>query len=215
MATKKTSTPAFKTVVAATVAAKVISQEMSDTPTVTPLVEEPVVSDVAIVTVTHSDDLVDTKFQSMYTKLAIVSNAVKELSAALKAIQKEYSKTIKTAAKRGRKASIGKRSPSGFAKPAILSDELCDFLKIDHKSERARTEVTRMINDYIKSNKLQDPEDKRKIVADESLKKIMNLKDTDELSYFNLQKFIKHHFIPTPPVVPVIAVPVIAVPDVA
>lgn len=157
---------------------------------VAPPATEPVAAETLV-----QDDQIESKFQSMYAKLVIVSNAVKELTVALKAVQKDYSKTVKSVAKRGRKAAVGKRSPSGFAKPAVLSDELCDFLKIAHKSERARTEVTRMINEYIKANNLQDPNDKRKIIADEQLKKIMNLKPTDALSYFNLQKFIKHHFV--------------------
>jgi chromatin remodeling complex protein RSC6 len=170
----------------------------------------PAVSDEPVLQESTQDDQIDTKFQSIYAKLIVVSNAVKELTSVLKVVQKDYSKTVKTAAKRGRKAVAGKRSPSGFAKPAVLSDELCDFLKIEHKSERARTDVTRLINEYIKANNLQDQNDKRKIVADESLKKIMNLQPTDELSYFNLQKFIKHHFVPTPkPVIAVSNLPVI------
>lgn len=182
MAAKKNS----KTVAAAPVNEEPIQQQA---PTPAPVQEEPVVE------ASPAPEDHESKFQSMYAKLIVMSNAIKELTVSLKAIQKEYVKTVKTVAKRGRKATTGKRNPSGFAKPAILSDELCDFLKIPHKSERARTEVTRMINEYIKANSLQDPNDKRKIKADESLKKIMNLTETDELSYFNLQKFIKHHFV--------------------
>jgi acetylornithine deacetylase/succinyl-diaminopimelate desuccinylase-like protein len=58
----------------------------------------------------------------------------------------------------------------------------------------ARTEVTREINSYIRSNKLQDPANGRKINPDAKLKKLLALKPTDELTYFNLQRYMSQHF---------------------
>jgi len=183
-------------------AAAATKQAPPSAPTTTSTNEQPVTEVVEVTTPVQdgaavADDNVDTKFQTLQQQLVVIGNAVKTLTQTLKVLQKNYAKAIKTTAKRGRKAPATKRSPSGFAKPAQLSDELCDFLKIPRNSERARTEVTRMINDYIKQKNLQDPSDKRNIRADDSLRKIMNLKDNDVLSYFNLQKYIKHHFVRT------------------
>lgn len=143
-------------------------------------------------------DPVQGKLDAVSEKLTLLANTIKELQAVVKVLQKDYVKSVKTASKRTRKAVAGgaKRTPSGFAKPAKLSNELCDFLSIPHGSERARTEVTRMLNQYIKTKNLQDPNDKRNINPDPALKKIMNLTDSVKLTYFNLQTYIKHHFVP-------------------
>ena len=61
-------------------------------------------------------------------------------------------------------------------------------------TEMARTEVTREINSYIRANKLQDPKNGRRILADSKLRKLLKLKKTDELTYFNLQRYMSPHF---------------------
>ena len=58
----------------------------------------------------------------------------------------------------------------------------------------ARTEVTKYLTQYIKNNSLQDQENRRKIVPDAKLKTLLNVKDSDEVTYFNLQKYMKVHF---------------------
>lgn len=139
------------------------------------------------------------RFASVLEKLQSFAVDVKELTAIVKGLQKEYNKLKNQ--KTGRKAkkaaggSDTKRAPSGFAKPTALSDQLCEFLGLPKGSSLARTEVTRIINQYVKTNNLQDKEDKRKINADAKLKSIMTLNEGDKLTYFNLQSYIKHHFV--------------------
>ena len=58
----------------------------------------------------------------------------------------------------------------------------------------ARTEVTREINAYIRANHLQDKENGRKINADAKLTSLLSLTAADELTYFNLQKYMSRHF---------------------
>jgi chromatin remodeling complex protein RSC6 len=184
MAPKKTTTP--KTTEA-------VVETTVDTPAVT---EEAVVADVPV-----------DQFTSVLTKLQNYVNEFKELISTVKALQKEHIKMQKATAKKGRKSAAivdgtaVKRSPSGFAKPTKLSDQLCGFLSVPNGSALARTEVTRIINDYIKKNKLQNPEDKRQIIPDDKLKSILNYKEGDKLSYFNLQANLKHQFIKTEVVV--------------
>jgi chromatin remodeling complex protein RSC6 len=86
-------------------------------------------------------------------------------------------------------------APTGFTKPMLISDELAMFLGEPAGTEMARTDVSRKINSYIKENGLQDTENGRKINPDEKLRKLLVLSEEDELSYFNLQKYMKHHFI--------------------
>ena len=58
----------------------------------------------------------------------------------------------------------------------------------------ARTEVTRDINKYIRTNNLQDKENGRKIIPDSKLATLLKLNETDELTYFNLQRYMSPHF---------------------
>jgi hypothetical protein len=87
------------------------------------------------------------------------------------------------------------RGPSGFLKPTLISNELAEFLGKSAGTEMARTKVSKEINTYIKENGLQDTENDRKINPDEKLRKLLGLTNEDELTYFNLQKYLNPHFI--------------------
>ena len=58
----------------------------------------------------------------------------------------------------------------------------------------ARTEVTKQINTYIKANKLQDPKNGRIILPDAVLTKLLKISKGEELTFFNLQKYMSPHF---------------------
>ncbi len=72
---------------------------------------------------------------------------------------------------------------------------MTSFLGLKKDVEVARNEVTKMINKYIVDNNLRKEEDKRQIIPDKKLSKLLNLDGSEQLSYFNLQKYIKHHFV--------------------
>jgi chromatin remodeling complex protein RSC6 len=86
------------------------------------------------------------------------------------------------------------RANAGFVKPTRISDELAIFLEKSSGSEMARTEVTRDINLYIRAHKLQDPKNGRKIIPDAKLSVLLKLGKDQELTYFNLQRFLSPHF---------------------
>lgn len=160
-----------------------------------PVVETtPVVEDVVETTQTVEVD----KFVVVLERLQRFSTELKDTIALVKTLQKEFQKVQKSSVKKTKKtspvASNKPRTPSGFAKPTKLSDDLCAFLGVPSGSEMARTEVTRVINEYIKKNSLQDTNDKRTIVPDTKLMSILKLGEGDKLTYFNLQTYIKHHF---------------------
>jgi chromatin remodeling complex protein RSC6 len=76
----------------------------------------------------------------------------------------------------------------------LISDELAVFLGKPKGSLLARTEVSKGINLYIREKGLQDKANGRKIIPDASLTTLLKLQGNEELSYFNLQRYIKHHF---------------------
>ena len=82
-------------------------------------------------------------------------------------------------------------------KPTLITDELATFLGRASGTEMARTEVSKEINQYIRSKKLQDESNGRIIRPDGPLKKLLRVGDDEELTYFNLQRYMKHHFIKT------------------
>ena len=86
------------------------------------------------------------------------------------------------------------RRPSGFVAPTLLSDELATFLGKPVGTMMARTDVSKLINTYIQTHGLQDVQNGRIINPDAKLRKLLRLNHGDELTYFNLQRYMKHHF---------------------
>ena len=125
-----------------------------------------------------------------------VSSQLSALKASFRALEKAMTKELKAAQKLNKKKKQkSNRKPSGFVKPTLISMELADFLKVPHKSEIARTEVTREINKYIREHNLQDAKNGRIINADKALQTLLKVQKSDELTYFNLQKFMSPHFL--------------------
>ena len=130
------------------------------------------------------------------SKLQGVAQQFSQLRTEFRSLEKQWTRSLKVAHKANskRKRKTGNRSPSGFVKPTLISSELAAFLGKDAGSEMARTEVTREINKYIRANDLQDKENGRKINPDAKLTKLLKLTESDELTYFNLQRYMSPHF---------------------
>jgi len=135
------------------------------------------------------------KLQQFVGFLSTVKNDFKTLE---KAVSRELKAAQKASSKKRR--TNGNRQPSGFVKPTLISNELAEFLGKTVGTEMARTVVSKEINQYIRANKLQDPANGRKINPDPKLSKLLKINKGDELTYFNLQKYMKHHFIKQVPV---------------
>ncbi len=135
-------------------------------------------------------------YSEFMTKMTGLRQQMTTLITEFRALQKRSERDLKAAQKSSgkRKNKQSTRAPSGFVKPTKVSDQLADFLSKPHGVLLARTEVTREINAYIRANKLQDPSNGRKINPDDKLKKLLSLTPSDELTYFNLQKFMSQHF---------------------
>jgi len=176
-------------------AAKV--EEVVTSPVVEAVVA-PVVAAPVVETEVHADAEVLIAEQSgeFLAKLQQMSNMIASLKTEYRALEKKWTKELKASQKLNtkRKRKAGNRAPSGFVKPTRISDELAKFLDKPSGTEMARTEVTRDINKYIRTNTLQDKENGRKINPDTKLATLLKLKNTDELTYFNLQRYMSPHF---------------------
>lgn len=142
-----------------------------------------------------SHDALLNEFGVFMANLQQVSIHLNSLRSGFKQLEKKVNKELKQAQKLSKKKQAkANRKPSGFIKPTRISKELATFLGKDHGSEMARTEVTREINKYIREHKLQDKDNGRKINPDKQLKQLLKIKSKDELTYFNLQKYMSPHF---------------------
>ncbi len=131
-----------------------------------------------------------------WAKLQQISSLMGELRTEYRNLEKKMNREIKAAnkANQKRKRKLGNRQPSGFVKPTPISSELASFLSKPAGTEMARTEVTREINSYIRTHNLQDKTNGRKINPDQKLTKLLRIPKGDELTYFNLQRYMSPHF---------------------
>ena len=115
-------------------------------------------------------------------------------------LKRQHARELRAANKANkRRKTNANRAPSGFVKPTLISNELAAFLGKPEGSVLARTEVTREVNAYIRNQNLQDKANGRKINPDAKLLKLLKLKKGEELTYFNLQKYMAAHFAKSAP----------------
>lgn len=143
----------------------------------------------------QNTDKILNQFDSIIDSLSIFRNQINLLQQQLRNLEKSVKKEVKSLKKAAVKSkNKGNRKPSGFANPTKVSKELCEFMNKQEGSQIARTEVTKAIISYIKTNNLQNKTNKKIISPDEKLKFLLGIKEEEELTYFNLQKYMNKHF---------------------
>jgi chromatin remodeling complex protein RSC6 len=142
----------------------------------------------------HED--VFNQFEQLVTQLNLMKAQVSMIQQNVKQIEKSVKKQMKGLKKEVTKSkNKGNRLPSGFAKPSKVTKELCEFMNKSEGTEIARTEVTRALVAYIKENKLENNTNSKIISPDDKLKVLLGLDDSQELTYFNIQKYMNKHFV--------------------
>lgn len=192
---EKSSAPVENVVVESTTKSRVKKEKSQ------PVVETetPAVPETADASASSS---ISVKLNEYSGKLQQLTNLLTTLKSDFKTLEKTVTRELKNAQKSSNKRknrNSGTRQPSGFVKPTRISDELAVFLGKTIGSEMARTEVSKEINAYIRAKSLQDKENGRKIHPDAPLSKLLQIGKGDELTYFNLQRYMKHHFIKQAP----------------
>ena len=130
----------------------------------------------------------------------VVSTMITEV----KKLEKRVHREIKDARKRRRRVKVEgeegakPRGPSIFEIPTKVTEELCVFLGKPKGTLISRSNVTREINNYVKEKNLKNKHD---IKPDAALKKLLRLTDADNLTYFNLQRYLNTHYVKEPKVV--------------
>jgi uncharacterized protein with von Willebrand factor type A (vWA) domain len=162
----------------------------------------PVVETAAASTGLPSEVPVDVA--TLSSKLGDFSSKIQQVAALLTSMKSDYKTLERTVARELKQASKSKgknrktsanKNPSGFVKPTKISDELIKFLGKEPGTEMSRVEVSKEVNAYINEHKLKDEKCGRQINPDAKLTKLLKINKDEVLTYFNLQRYLKIHFI--------------------
>ena len=138
------------------------------------------------------------ELETLANELIKMAKRVLEVSRAAK---KEFAKQVKKAEQGGKKRRAktadgeSTHSNSVFLQPSKISPALAKFCGVAADQMLSRTDATRKIAAYIKEHNLQNPDNRREILSDATLTSLFSLTTEDKLNYFNLQRYIKPHFI--------------------
>ena len=144
---------------------------------------------------------------TLSSKLGDFSSKIQQVAALLTSMKSDYKVLERTVARELKQATKSKgknrktsanKNPSGFVKPTKISDELIKFLGKEAGTEMSRVEVSKEINAYINEHKLKDEKCGRQINPDAKLTKLLKINKDEVLTFFNLQRYLKIHFIKAP-----------------
>ena len=128
----------------------------------------------------------------MSTPEYVLKSDYDDLLKTVKKLQRQMKRVMKTLKQND--PDDKPKKVSGFAKPTTVSTAMAQFLGLGSDELIARTEVTKRINKYVKEKGLQNEANKRVIVLDDTLRKLVNPPEDVEVTFFNLQKYLKHHY---------------------
>ena len=141
------------------------------------------------------------KFDLLLKDFNTLTETLKTMNVRLKALQKDVNKVMKSGKRPKRVTEVDPNAPkkvSALQRPVAISNELCSFLGFPENTEHSRQEVTTTINNYIKTNNLQDPNNRRFILLDttpEAKKLKVLLRNPDQpVTFFNIQRYLKPHY---------------------
>lgn len=175
---------------------EIVVPTVSSSAAVPVIAATPQTSDALLSNLTEQLKALSTEFTTR------VRDAVKATQEAAKAAKKEARDSKKkrkvdpaTLNPEQRAAWEARRANNAFLKEKPLSPELCQFMGLKTGEMRSQTDVTKFISEYVKSHSCFDPSFRRRILPNAALAKLLRVDDKTEVTYLNLQKFLKVHFI--------------------
>ena len=124
-----------------------------------------------------------------------VADAIKATKREAREIKKKKKKNPEDMTAEERKTWEARRANNAFLVQRPLTDELCAFMGLKSGEKRSQTEVTKFISGYVKKHNCFDPAFKRRILPNSALAKLLRVTDKEEVTYLNLQSFLKVHFL--------------------
>lgn len=114
----------------------------------------------------------------------------------LQRFQKRVAKDLKEAGRRRRRVkkeddgTVKEKRPTIFTTPVTIKDELCVFLNKPKGTQMTPADVTRAFSAYVESHKLKDAEKGHTIHPDAAMRKVLGVKEGENLSYRNVQSYL-------------------------
>ena len=133
-------------------------------------------------TTTTETETTENTLDTLFEKLEELNTLTKWFNRQGRAIIRKSTKT--------RRRNPNPNAKTGFAMPVKVATTLAEFLEIDPSEHMPRTEVTKRLTEYIKSNYLQCEDNKKLFVCDEKLAKVFSIDVGTQTNWFEMQKFL-------------------------
>jgi upstream activation factor subunit UAF30 len=114
------------------------------------------------------------------------------LQAEIKALRKDLRKVKQLLEDPSGEKSKARASNNGFNKPLDVSDKLRLFLRLGADEKVSRSQVTKLINQYVTEKNLKNGQ---QITLDGTLRDLLNPPEGTTVTFLNIQKFINPHYI--------------------
>jgi upstream activation factor subunit UAF30 len=114
------------------------------------------------------------------------------LQSEIKALRKDLRKVKQLLEDPSGEKSKARASNNGFNKPLDVSDKLRLFLRLGADEKVSRSQVTKLINQYVTEKNLKNGQ---QINLDATLKDLLNPPEGTTVTFLNIQKFINPHYI--------------------
>jgi upstream activation factor subunit UAF30 len=137
------------------------------------------------------------RYENILNRLKVTQSLLREINSDMLLLNREYQRTSRPINKKKTFKKTGDNSRSGITQEVNVSQDLEKFLGLNPGSKISRTSVTRAVTSYIKEHNLQNPSNRRQIILDATLTQLLNPPENEQVTYFNLQKFLKGHYFPT------------------
>lgn len=121
---------------------------------------------------------------------------LRSLGKRVKTLRAQTTRVMKQRVRTNRKNN----NNSGFLKPVQISKDMAKFTGWDPETLHSRVDVTKYVCNYIRENDLQNPDDRRQILVDNKLSKLLKYdskNETEPLTYYRIQTHLKPHFVKT------------------
>ena len=180
----------------------------------------PEVSDVSSDTKVSTCDSLKSILAILTTESTTIKNLIGNVKSVLKEVERQSKDYDKLVNKRSRNKSEKKANdaPSGITKPVAISDELAVFLGVAPGTLVPRNEVTKGVSAYVRKYELSDPTNRQRFAFNDkpegkTLFKLLG-EPTEVVTYFNLQRYLKSHYLQVPvgdavPVITPVKAPVV------
>jgi chromatin remodeling complex protein RSC6 len=134
-----------------------------------------------------------------------MATTLESLETAIKSLHKEMRKIRQLLEDPSGEKAKKRSENNSFKRPLKISEKLRTFLKLAPGETISRSEVTKCINKYATENNLKEGQ---KIKLDASLRDLLQPPEGVDITYLNIQRYMKDHYIkdetvaPTPVKIP-------------